>query len=247
MKKECEIVKDLLPLYIDQLSSDTSNDLIEKHLKKCAKCQKEYQILSSNLKLELTEKDKKDYRKSFNKTKKKYWFRSIIIAIWIVTLSFLLISGQYQNIPALNFDSLKIINQKNKFLQAIKEYDYEKMDELLYIPELHSDSITEGYRKLTKEDFFNNIKLLNQKEITFTKIKLHKIEWLWGDSYWKGNSFVTYRLYYKYDTGVMIEDASILLTFTLNKNNKLMLWADTYAKNEINNFVIDAFNRRRLD
>ena len=32
---KCEVVRDLLPLYIDKLTSEESNKEIEKHLKNC--------------------------------------------------------------------------------------------------------------------------------------------------------------------------------------------------------------------
>ena len=33
MNKECEITRDLISLYIDQISSDASRDYVEKHVR----------------------------------------------------------------------------------------------------------------------------------------------------------------------------------------------------------------------
>ena len=38
MKKECEIVRDLLPLYVDDACSEASREIIDEHLKDCAGC-----------------------------------------------------------------------------------------------------------------------------------------------------------------------------------------------------------------
>ena len=38
MSKECEIIRDLLPLYAEGLTSEASNEFVEKHLKDCAEC-----------------------------------------------------------------------------------------------------------------------------------------------------------------------------------------------------------------
>lgn len=38
MNKECEIVRDLLPLYAEGMTSDASNEFIEEHLKNCPEC-----------------------------------------------------------------------------------------------------------------------------------------------------------------------------------------------------------------
>ena len=38
----CDIVKDLLPSYIDGLTSEGSNQIIEDHLKHCENCKNYY-------------------------------------------------------------------------------------------------------------------------------------------------------------------------------------------------------------
>ena len=38
MKCSCEIIKDLLPLYVDHVCSDESIELIDQHLLECEKC-----------------------------------------------------------------------------------------------------------------------------------------------------------------------------------------------------------------
>ena len=35
----CEIVRDLLPSYIDELTSEMSTKAVDEHLKECEKCQ----------------------------------------------------------------------------------------------------------------------------------------------------------------------------------------------------------------
>ena len=46
---KCEIIRDLLPLYIDGLTSKESNQEIEKHLKNCEECQKYYQEMTGDI------------------------------------------------------------------------------------------------------------------------------------------------------------------------------------------------------
>ena len=48
MKKECNIVKDLLPLYLDDVCSNESKELVLNHLKNCDECQKELENLKIN-------------------------------------------------------------------------------------------------------------------------------------------------------------------------------------------------------
>lgn len=54
MSKECSIVKDLIPLYLDQVCSQESTEFVEEHIKSCTACreelkknQVEYQALSA--------------------------------------------------------------------------------------------------------------------------------------------------------------------------------------------------------
>ena len=38
MKISCEVIQDLLPLYVDQICSEHSKCLVEEHLRECEKC-----------------------------------------------------------------------------------------------------------------------------------------------------------------------------------------------------------------
>lgn len=40
MNKECEITRDLIPLYIDHISSVASRDYVEEHVAHCPECKK---------------------------------------------------------------------------------------------------------------------------------------------------------------------------------------------------------------
>lgn len=45
----CEIIRDLLPLYIDSVCSEESRNLVEAHINKCENCKREYELLLSDL------------------------------------------------------------------------------------------------------------------------------------------------------------------------------------------------------
>ena len=38
MKTECDVIRDLLPLYTDEICSDKSREMIEEHLRECPEC-----------------------------------------------------------------------------------------------------------------------------------------------------------------------------------------------------------------
>ena len=41
-KLPCELVEDLLPLYIEDLTNPVTNELVEKHLRVCGECKQNY-------------------------------------------------------------------------------------------------------------------------------------------------------------------------------------------------------------
>lgn len=47
MKIECDVIKDLLPLYTEQTASEASNRMVEEHLKACDQCRKAYQEMKT--------------------------------------------------------------------------------------------------------------------------------------------------------------------------------------------------------
>lgn len=53
--EECMIVYDLLPLYIDDLTSEISNQYIERHLESCEKCKKALEDMTCKIELEKEE------------------------------------------------------------------------------------------------------------------------------------------------------------------------------------------------
>lgn len=50
--EECEIICDLLPNYIEKLTSKTTNEYIENHLQSCEKCKRILEYMSCEIKLE---------------------------------------------------------------------------------------------------------------------------------------------------------------------------------------------------
>ena len=78
--KECKIVRDLIPNYIDGLTSKESNEFIEKHLETCDKCTIYLNDMKSNIELKEKEniKAEVDYMK---KAKKKMNIGKKLLAI----------------------------------------------------------------------------------------------------------------------------------------------------------------------
>lgn len=113
-KKDCKIVQDLLPTYIEGLTSNETTEYIEEHLKNCDDCKKVYEsmkmeeIQNDNLDTEV------DYLKKFNK-KLNILRKFIIIIILTTVLMFSISTGRKMMI---------ITNLNNKLNDFAKEDNY---------------------------------------------------------------------------------------------------------------------------
>lgn len=70
----CEIVKDLLPLYVDGMVSDVSKKSIENHLEHCTDCNEIYHNMAFNLERETQPSEVQDVKRFLKKTKRMYFF-----------------------------------------------------------------------------------------------------------------------------------------------------------------------------
>ncbi|MDE5781721.1 MAG: zf-HC2 domain-containing protein [Lachnospiraceae bacterium] len=69
----CEIVKDLLPLYVDGMVSDVSKKSIENHLEYCTDCNEVYHDMAFNLEMEKQPSEVQDVKRFLKKTKRMYF------------------------------------------------------------------------------------------------------------------------------------------------------------------------------
>ena len=89
--KRCEIVKDLLPLYADDMCSDSSRNFVKEHLKECGGCRKELEDYRYNIGIPDTDEEKEAFA-SFSKKLKKRNFVKIVVS---VLLSLALVASAY--------------------------------------------------------------------------------------------------------------------------------------------------------
>jgi len=95
-KQSCAVIQDLLPLYVEQLTSEETNQIIEKHLEECKGCKSLYNSMKEEIfreneqANENTEAVKEvDYLKKIRTTsRKKVWFGigGVLLAIAVIAL-----------------------------------------------------------------------------------------------------------------------------------------------------------------
>ncbi len=94
MKKDCNIVRDLLPLYFEKISSEESNEFVEKHLTNCESCNEYANRIKDNLFQKTKEiKDENSYVLSLKKLKIRLLKKNIIVSVIsaIVAVSLILL------------------------------------------------------------------------------------------------------------------------------------------------------------
>lgn len=64
----CEIIRDLLPLYADDSLSESGCELVRNHLKSCEECEKLYKYMSTDIRIP---KDRVDPSQSLRDFKRK--------------------------------------------------------------------------------------------------------------------------------------------------------------------------------
>ncbi len=95
----CEIVKDLLPLYVDNMVSDVSKKSIEQHLEHCTDCNEIYHNMAFHFKEETPSSEIKDVKRFLKKTKQMYLFYGLGILSLIAILVCIIVDVAINKIP----------------------------------------------------------------------------------------------------------------------------------------------------
>ena len=85
-KEECDIIEDLMPLYVERLTQEETNEWIQKHLLECQHCRQLYELMGDSFTEVLKEEKKKKKVKLFKKVKIRlflYGYVLLLIAIWL--------------------------------------------------------------------------------------------------------------------------------------------------------------------
>lgn len=93
MDKQCEIVQDLLPLYVDGACSESSAAMVKEHLESCSECKALYEKLCSDTGEETLKAEMAGVVAKHEKKAKKKRLLTIIVSVFItIALIFTVIS-----------------------------------------------------------------------------------------------------------------------------------------------------------
>ena len=136
-KMSCEIIKDLLPLYYDDVCSNDSKLLVEKHINECTSCRKYLDNIGGSILLEsenlITDNIKKNemikkFSDVWNKQKRKSFTKGLLSSFILVSVLFLIYCGLFKwAIIPVPTEVIKISNISIDS-DGVVSYDYEFTD-----------------------------------------------------------------------------------------------------------------------
>lgn len=96
MKYPCEIIKDLMPLYVENLCSDETKTAVEQHISDCKECLRHYKSLTEDENVASFSNDNSEiFAESLQNVKKRIKIKHIIgiMATLVIALSFAVLSS----------------------------------------------------------------------------------------------------------------------------------------------------------
>lgn len=130
---KCSIIQDILPLYVDEVVSQDTKEMIEEHLIYCKKCQKEYEVMRRELFIPAENK-----ASIFKKINKKWRNKKMKISIVSALTTAIFLFGAfayvvyYERVIPYSEDLIKIKMQNDN--QLVSHYygkDYAGYHEML--------------------------------------------------------------------------------------------------------------------
>ena len=161
--KECKIIRDLFPSYIDGLTNEETNQYIEEHLNNCENCKKILHDMKKELELHITPKDGKEvkYIKKYNNDLKILkTILTIIFLIFIisfarkVTIIAILNNKASDYMDSTNYyvkasnyfgDELEIIENYKKDNKYLGKYERLSHDEKMILSEYYNNGMINSY------------------------------------------------------------------------------------------------------
>ena len=166
-EKECKLVQDLLPNYIEKLTSKESNKIIETHLKECPECKRILEDMQYDIGLKSKEQCQKEtkYMKKYRNKLKILKFLGLILLIIVLAFVVNTIRNYHAILTASRQNSVYYIEQYRKGNKAIQyENSYIKDGNKIKISnKTHYNSNTENFSLIS--DGINKEKVKGSEDI----------------------------------------------------------------------------------
>lgn len=141
-KKLCNIIKDLLPSYVENLTNDETNSFIESHIANCPECKELLENMQKEIEVNSPKKEEKNFKYIKRYSKRLKIFRNILL---IIALIFILIVTRRFIILTDLSNKAKIAESKTNYYIKL-EYYLDKV--FLTCEKYNKDQISLAIKKL---------------------------------------------------------------------------------------------------
>ena len=149
-EKNCKIVQDLLPNYIEKLTNEETNQFIEKHLSQCEECKEKLKSMQEEINVNKNESELKQV-KYIKKYSNKMKLLKTILSV-IVILYLLFVARNAIIITSLSIRANSIINKDNYYVKEIAYFGdslntleyYKKGNDHLAIRDIKTKDMSNG-------------------------------------------------------------------------------------------------------
>lgn len=145
---DCEIIRDLLPLYADNLTSESSNRQIEEHVKTCRECCRLRDEMCTPMEPVPEETQEQILERVYRKQRRKtilFWV-NIALAVLLAAWAFMEIQFNGEEIYAASTNEEKILKEMPEL--ALTDEELALAETILEIPEIQA-FLTSGEESIT--------------------------------------------------------------------------------------------------
>lgn len=172
-KRDCKIVRDLLPNYIEKLTDEVTNEFIEEHIASCEECRRALHDMNGEVEIEEFNQDEEiNYLKKLN-TKVKMTIAVVSLIVIIIASCVSIYIYNKNKIQVNNYTFLRasyIDNGKEKgkdgkiYVTMIAVIDEnEKCKSVRIVKEGYRESDLQNKVKISDEKFNSNVMIINGK------------------------------------------------------------------------------------
>lgn len=145
---KCDIIRDLLPSYSDKISSESTNELVNEHLKNCKECREILKNMNKEIDTTITdiENEQINYLKGFKKKKRLLIILSIILTIIILVVIFIAnVFNKNILIDRLLFVDVNKFNVEYMYIEENESIQKNELKVYLYADDYKDMYLTGGY------------------------------------------------------------------------------------------------------
>lgn len=150
-KKLCNIIKDLLPSYIENLTNEETNSFIESHIADCSECKELLKNMQKEIEVNSPKKEEKNFKYIKRYSQKLKIFRNILL---IIALIFILIGSRRFIIITDLSNKAKVAESKTNYYIKLECYLDRKF---ITYEKYNKDKISLVIKKIYYIDNPNNV------------------------------------------------------------------------------------------